>query len=438
MKTNYSRRALLERSLAGAGLATLPAWFASDVRAQEAERFADLQVNCGPNDMINVACIGPGGSKGGFRQGLGDTRNISRKPGVKVVAVCDVERQHREEAQKVFGDDCKAYADFREVLDRKDVDAVVIGTPDHWHAIIAIAAMKAGKDVYCEKPLTLFVEEGRKIADAAKKYKRIFQTGSQQRSDARFRMACELVRNGRLGKLKKVEARLPNGTKGGPFQVSPVPDGLDWDMWQGPAQATDYIKERTHGSFRHWYEYSGGMMTDWGAHHLDITQWALGADESGPLWVESTGIVPAVARGYNVVYDFVVTYGYANDVTVIATHQGENGVQFEGEKGWIFVSRSRIAASDEALLKEPLSEGATRLYASNDHALNFVEGVRNRKECICTAEIGHRSATVCHLGNISLRLGGRHMEWDAEEERFKTDEDGNLMVSRPYRKPWKL
>ncbi len=439
MSTNeITRRDLLSRSAAGISLASLPAWYVGEAEAAEQERESERPKKVAANDNIQIACIGPGGSKGGFRQGLGDTRNIARKTGVKCIAVCDVEKLHREEAQKAFGPDCAAYNDFREVLARKDIDAVVIGTPDYWHAIIAIAAMKAGKDVYCEKPLTLFIQEGRKISDAQRKSKKVFQTGSQQRSDGRFRLACELVRNGRIGKVRRVEARLPNGSKGGPFEPKPVPEGLDFDMWLGPSHTTEYIQERTHGNFRHWYEYSGGMMTDWGAHHLDITQWALGADDAGPTSISSYGTLPSHARGFNTPVDFEVTYQYPNDVTVLAQSKGENGVRFEGTDGWIFVSRGRIEASDERILKEPLSSGAIRLYESNDHAQNFVDCIRSRRDPICTAEIGHRSATVCHLGNISIRMGGRKLDWDPAKERFTNDDEANLHVSRPYRKPWKL
>lgn len=428
-KSDLTRRAFLGRSAAGISLATVPAWYAQEAIAAEDKKF-------GPNDQIQLAVIGPGGSKGGYRQGLGDTRGIAGKKGVKVIAACDVDSQHREEACKVFGPDCKGYADFRELLQDKAIDAVVIGTPDHWHATIAIAALKAGKDVYCEKPLTLHVSEGRKIAEAWKKYNRVFQVGSQQRSDTRFRMACEMVRNGRIGKVQRVEARLPNGTKGGPFAVAPAPSDLNWDMWLGPAPYTDYIKERTHGTFRHWYEYSGGMMTDWGAHHLDITQWGLGMDDSGPEHVEAQGILPSNPHGYNVAYDFTVTYTYPGGIKVLAMSDGENGVRFEGDQGWIFVSRSRIEASNEAILKDPLSGSATRLYVSNDHHQNFVDCIRSRKETICTPEIGHRSATVCHIGNISLRMGGRALEWDAKAEKFKNDEEANRFLDRPHRKPF--
>jgi predicted dehydrogenase len=438
MERDLTRREFLARSVAGVSLASLPAWYAKEAVAAERARLSLVQRRIGANDRINVACIGPGGSKGGFRQGLGVTRGMARHPGVQVVAVCDVERQHREEAAQRFGPECKVYADFRELLARREIDAVVIGTPDHWHALIAIAAMRAGKDVYCEKPLTLMVAEGRRIAQVQRQTKRVLQVGSQQRSDARFRLACELVRNGRIGKVKRVEARLPNGARGGPFPAQPVPEGLEWDMWLGPAPLTEYVPQRTHGSFRYWFEYSGGMMTDWGAHHLDIAQWALGMDESGPIRVESVGELPAGPNSYNTAVNYEVTYTYPDDITLVATHKGENGVRFEGESGWIFVSRGRIEASDERLLSDPLPSNATRLYVSNDHIGNFLDCVRSRQEPICTAEIGHRSVTVCHIGNISLRLGGRRLEWQPEHEHFKGDEEANLMLNRPMRKPWKL
>jgi predicted dehydrogenase len=436
-ETDYSRRDFLRQSVAGISLAALPAWFAREAVAAESDRGVRVR-QVAANDRINLACIGTGGSRGGFRQGLGVTRGLRRQGGVEVVAVCDVDRQHREEAARGFGQDCAQFSDFRELLQRRDIDAVVIGTPDHWHAVIALAAMRAGKDVYCEKPLTLFIEEGRQLVKVQRQTRRVFQVGSQQRSDARFRLACELVRNGRIGKVKRVEARLPNGARGGPFPVQPVPEGFDWNMWLGPAPATEYIKERTHGSFRYWFEYSGGMMTDWGAHHLDIAQWGLGMDDSGPIRIESKGELPAMANGYNTAVDFEVTYTYPNDITLVATHQGENGVRFEGENGWIFVSRGTIRASDERLLSDPLPSSAEKLYVSDNHAANFVECIRTRKPTICTAEIGHRSVSVCHLGNISLRLGGRRLEWDPQKEQFKGDDEANRMLNRPMRAPWKL
>jgi len=439
MSPEMTRRTFLTGSMAGLALTGLPEWFTKEARAAALERAGSAQRQFGPNDQINVGVIGPGGSKGGFRQGLGVARSMSRRPGVKVIAVCDVDQTHCDEAAQVFGPETAKYRDFRELLARKDIDAVVIGTPDHWHAIIAVAAMKAGKDVYCEKPLTLTIDEGKQIVKTQQRTKRIFQVGSQQRSDRRFRLACELVRNGRLGKIKRVVTHLPGGAIGGPFPVRPAPSDLDWDFWLGPAPWTDYVQERTHGSFRHWLEYSGGMLTDWGAHHNDIAQWGLGMDGSGPLSVEAIGRGALIGTNcFNAFVEYDVTFEYPGGITLLCTNKGENGVDFEGENGSIFVSRGVIRASDPRLLEEPLPSNATRLYASDDHIGNFVECVRSRKPTICPAEVGHRSVTVCHLANISLRLGGRRLEWDPVKEQFKNDREANEMLKRPMRKPWRV
>ncbi len=439
-KESVSRRQFLETTLAGLALAGLPAWYARDVVAAEKERNANSPRRIGPNDTIQVAGIGLGGSRGGFRQGLGDTHAAAGQRGVKVIAVCDVDQLHLDEGAASFGPDTAKSKDFRDILARKDIDAVVIGVPDHWHSYIAIAAMNAGKDVYCEKPLTLTIAEGKKIVATQKKTGRVFQVGSQQRSDDRFRMACELVRNGRVGKLKTVEAHLPGGSTGGPFKVETPPDGFDWEMWLGQAPMTEYVRERTHGTFRHWYEYAGGMMTDWGAHHNDIAQWGMGMDNSGPISVESEphGPEPKCDECYNTVPQFKVTYTYGNGVKLHTNSEGENGVQFNGDDGWIFVSRGTINASDPKLLETPLPASAITLYKSNNHMGNFIDCVRSRKPTICPAEVGHRSVTVCHLGNISLRLGGRKLNWDPKKEQFTGDKEAQAMVSRKQRGPWKV
>ncbi|MFM7321843.1 MAG: Gfo/Idh/MocA family protein, partial [Armatimonadota bacterium] len=267
-----NRRHILLGGAVAAAHTALPDWFLSEAKAEESAQSGPARRRIAAGETIRMGLIGAGGSKGGFRQGLGDMRGIAAQPGVKVVAVCDVDLQHLDEAAATFPGSAK-YADFRYLLDRDDIDAVVIGTPDHWHAIIAAMAIRKGKDVYCEKPLTLTIAEGQALARLAKEYGTVFQTGSQQRSDRRFRLACELVRNGRIGKVKRVVAHLPGGSQGGPFEVTTPPKDFLYDMWLGPAPETPYIRERTHGSFRHWFDYSGGMMTDWGAHHLDISQW---------------------------------------------------------------------------------------------------------------------------------------------------------------------
>lgn len=433
-----SRRKFLAGTVAGLAAAGLPEWFAQEAHAEEPMRGPAKRMKFGPNDQINIACVGTGGSRGGFRQGLNDAHGIANHAGVKCVAVCDVDGTHLNEAAASFGPSCAKYHDFREVLARPDVDAVVIGTPDHWHAIIASAAMKAGKDVYCEKPLTLTIDEGKRLVDVWRRTGRVFQTGSQQRSDARFRMACELVRNNRLGKLSTVEANLPGGPTGGPFAVKAVPGDFDWNFWQGPTPWTEYVPERTHGTFRHWLEYSGGMMTDWGAHHNDIAQWGLGTDRSGPIAVEAIGTRHFGNECYNAFQEFRVTYTYPGDIKLITSNTGENGVQFNGENGWIFVSRDTIRASDPKLLTDPLPADAIRLYVSNDHHGNFVDCVRSRRDPICDAEIGHRSVSVCHIGNLCMRLGGQALQWDPVKEEFVNNADANAMLGRPKHNGWKV
>jgi predicted dehydrogenase len=425
-----SRRKFIQGSMAGMAVASLPVWFSKSAEASSGRKI-------GPNDTIQFGVIGPGGSKGGYRMGLGDARAIHGIEGCKVIAACDVDAVHLQEAVKVFGPDCKGYRDFRDVIARKDIDGVIIGTPDHWHTIICIEAMKAGKDVYCEKPLTLTIDEGKRLVKVWRDTKRVFQTGSQQRSEGNFRQACELVRNGRIGKIKRVQTNLPTGPTGGPFEVKPVPEDLDWDMWLGPAFKTDYVWERTHGNFRWWLEYSGGMMTDWGAHHNDIAQWGLGTERSGPLQIEASGRAPNPGYNcYNTFPEFDIDYAYPGGITLHCTNKGENGIWFHGEDGWIAVGRGWIKASDQKLLDEPLPENAIRLYKSDNHRKDFVDCIRSRKQPICDAEIGHRSVSVCHLGNISLRLGGRRLDWDPVKEEFVNDDEANAYLSRPARKPW--
>jgi len=420
-------------------MAVLPPWFVREAEAAEGERVLQVPRRIGPNETIHVGLIGAGGSKGGYKKGLDDTRAIASKPGVKCIAVCDVDEQHLDEAVRVFGPATKRYHDFRELLANKEIDAVVIGTPDHWHTIVANAAMNAGKDVYCEKPLTLTIAEGRSLVSTHKRTGCVFQVGSQQRSDARFRLACELVRNGRIGRLKRVEAHLPGGLAAGPFPTEPAPAGFDWDMWLGPAPQADYVKERTHGTFRHWLEYSGGMMTDWGAHHNDIAQWGIGEGGSGPIAIEPVrGTRPVGHNCYNAFSEFDVNFYYPDGVVLNTSSNGENGVLFEGESGWIFVSRAMIKASDERLLTDPLPSSAFRLPVSNDHYGNFVDCIRSRKPTICPAEIGHRSVSVCHLGNIALRLADRRLEWDPKTESFKNDPEANGFLSRTVRKQYKM
>jgi len=439
---NLSRRGFVQSSLAALVATGLPVWYAKEIVAADEKKTA-------ATEPIVMGAIGIGSPQSRGRQIANDALNTKN---AKYIAVCDVDANHRKKAvseMKGKSQEVKDYEDYRELLDNKDVQAVTIAVPDHWHALIAIEAMKKGKDVYGEKPLALTIAEGRAIANVAEKTGKVFQVGSMQRSDGRFRLACELVRNGRIGKIKTVETRIGGNPKG-TFKVAPVPEGLNWDFWLGPTAKVEYVPQRCHYEFRWWYEYSGGKMTDWGAHHNDIAQWGLGMDKSGPVEVDGKGEEPSkVPNSYNCHPTFKVTYTYANGTKLVcadtqlegsADPRGkghDNGILFIGEDGkWIFVNRGEISASDKALIDEKLPDSAEKLYVSNNHMMNFIDCTRTRKPTICTAEIGHRSVTVCHIGVISTRLG-KKLKWDPVKEKFD-DEEANKMLSREYRKPWKL
>lgn len=435
-----SRRRFLSRLAATAAASGLPVWFLERELAQAAPEPKPP----GPNERPGIALVGCGG------MGRGDAANARRFG--DIVAVCDVDANHRQAAVQQFTKDGKApaaYADFRRVLERADVQVVIQATPDHWHTLINLAAVKAGKDVYSEKPLTLTIEEGQRLVQAVGQHKAVLQTGSQQRSDRRFRLACELVRAGRIGKLQQVTVFLPAGLRGGPFQPSPVPAGLDWDYWLGQAPKVDYVKERCHTTFRYWLDYSGGTLTDWGAHHNDIARWAIGLD--GPVQIEGRVLVEPIPGGYTAPSEYEVTYTYANGVRqVVKTTRDDNifggvvnpkgqrhGLRFEGTEGWIWVTRGDLQASREEIISTPLPEGSPRLEVSTDHMANFFECVRSRKDPICHVEVGHRSASVCHLGLIALRLG-RRLQWDPAQERFvgEAAQEANAHLARPMRKPY--
>jgi predicted dehydrogenase len=433
--STFPRRDFLK---ATAGAALLPAWFMDESRS-----FGQRPPPRDANDRPSIALIGCGG------MGRGDAKNASRFG--KVVAVCDVDAKHADEVSRMFGG-AKVHKDFRKLLEDKKIDVVINATPDHWHTLINLAAVKAGKDVYSEKPLTLTIDEGKRLVAAVKKSGRVLQTGSQQRSDGRFRLACELVRNGRLGKLTTITTILPAGLNGGPFKPTTVPKELDWDFWQGQAPKHDFVKERAHGTFRYWLDYSGGTMTDWGAHHNDIALWAMGLDRSGPTTIEGKALVTPIAGGYTAPAEYEVVYTYANGVrhrcvsTTANTIYGSearkpktgelpHGVKFEGPEGWIFVTRGKLEASQPELIKEPLKSKKFDLYVSNDHMRNFFDCIRTRKPPICEAEIGHRSVSLCHLGVIAIRLG-RKLSWDPDKEEFVGDREANGYLRREMRKPW--
>jgi predicted dehydrogenase len=395
-----------------------------------------------PSNRIVMGTIGTGG------QGTGDMGNFMWSNTVQMVAVCDVDRKNREDAQKKvekhYSENkpggpwkgCAAYNDFRELLAREDIDAVIIATPDHWHVPIAIAAARAGKDIYCEKPISLTIGEGRALCDVMKRTGRVLQTGSQQRSDGRFRQACELARNGRLGRLHTITTHLPGGTETGPQPVQPVPDGFDYDMWLGPAPWAPYTEKRCHWNFRWIYDYSGGEPTDWGAHHNDIAQWGNGTELTGPVEIDGKGVFPEKGL-WNAPLSFRIEYRYANGVRLVCENGDPQTVMFDGDKGWVKVSREEIRAEPESLLREKIGPDEIRLYRSKDHTENFLDCVKSRKETVAPPEIAHRSATVCHLGNISMRLG-RKLAWDPDRERFVNDPEADRMINRAMRAPWTL
>ncbi len=436
MKNFYiSRRRFLKTSAALAAASTLPKWFVDECEARPKQSRV-----LSPNEQPAVALIGCGG------MGRVDA-TLASKFG-RIVAVCDVDENRVAEAKKQFAG-AEGYSDFRKVMERDDIHAVICGTVDHWHTLVSMAAVRTGKDVYCEKPLTLTIDEGKQLVRAVKKNKRILQTGTQQRSNKDFRLACELVRNGRLGKIKHVSVVLPAGKREGPFEVSPVPAGLNWDFWQGQTADVPYVKERCHFAFRYWYEYSGGTMTDWGAHHNDIAFWGLGMERSGPVTIEGEALSQPIPGGYSAIADYRIHYTYANGVTqtcestrdntvtgAVANPNGKfHGVKFEGTDGWIFVTRGKIEASSPEILTEPLPAKAERLYVSDDHMGNFFDCIRSRKQPICEAEVGHRSASLCHLSVISLRLG-RKLKWNPKKEEFVGDKEANKFLAREMRKPW--
>jgi predicted dehydrogenase len=364
---------------------------------------------------------------------------------VQVVAVCDVVKERVEDAKKRVEDHygkakkgeykgCDPYGDFRDLLGRKDIDAVVISTPDHWHAIPCVQAARAGKHIYCEKPLTLTVAEGRAVADAAKKAGIVFQTGSQQRSEfgGKFRQAVELIRNGRIGRVTTVHVGVGDAARPCDLKEEPVPEGTDWEMWNGPSPARGYSAvlcpkglHRHFPAWRDYREYANGGLADMGAHHFDIAQWALDMDGSGPVKVEPPE--GKENRG--------LKFTYANGVEMF--HGGPGGCTFVGTGGFIYVDRGVILSQPEGILKDPLGDKAKRVYHATDHFGNWLECVRTKKEPICPAEVGHRSASVCMLGNIGYWLR-QPLRWDPKAERFLGDDEANKQLSREMRAPWKL
>lgn len=417
--SRISRRKFVAQSAAAVGfLAAAPTFIPSSA--------------FGANERVVTGHIGV------RNQGSGNLKAFINQAG----AICDVDQTVLAKAVKTVentGRKCEGYADYRRLLDRKDIDAVVISTPDHWHARMTIDACQAGKDVYCEKPLTLTVLEGRQMVEAARSAKRIVQTGSQQRSDARFRQACELVRSGRVGKVHTILVGIPKPNHPGKLVPdTDAPAEIDYNLWLGPAPLRPYNVNRVHYNFRFFWDYSGGQMTNFGAHHIDIAHWGIGMDDSGPLEIEGTATFHP-QKWHEVTETCRVNYRYAGGITMIVGQVQSDipdGTTFIGDAGKIHVTRGKIVGTPEALVKEPLGADAVKLYESSNHHQNFLQCIASRKLPICDVEIGHRTATACHLGNLAVRLG-RKIQWDPAKEQIVGDVEASAMLSRPQRDPWK-
>lgn len=438
-----SRRSFIRGCAATAAATGLPLWFIERELAGAAEQPASSVPP--PNDRPGIALIGCGG------MGAGDLQAAARFG--NVVALCDVKENQTTNLARRYtqnGQTPVTATDFRTILEHKDVDIIVNATPDHWHSLINIGAAKAKKDVYAEKPLTLTIDEGKHVIKAVRDHKIVLQTGTQQRSDRRFRLACELVRNGRIGKLRTVEVFVPAGLREGPFQSSqPVPPGLNWDAWLGQAPKVDYMKERCNNTFRWWWDYAGGPVTDWGAHHNDIARWAIGQD--GPISVEAKATVGPIEGGFTTCKEFEATLMWAHDIkqiiktttadspfgAIIDKEGQRNGIRFTGSDGWLWVNRGDLSASTDELYQTPLPDNALKLEVSANHMGNFMDCVKSRKDPIARVEEGHRSAVIGHLIIIAL-FEGRKLQWDPAKEQFVGDggKEANTRLVREMRKPY--
>ncbi|MCX7016105.1 MAG: Gfo/Idh/MocA family oxidoreductase [Candidatus Sumerlaeota bacterium] len=365
---------------------------------------------------------------------------------MQCVAVCDVRKTTRElvkaEADRRQGNkDCATYNDFRELLARDDIDAVYIATPDHWHALITIAAAKAGKDIYCQKPLTRAFTESKAVREAVQRSGVVFQHGAQQRSDPRMVRGCEMVRNGRIGQLRNVRLGIPGGEAVGPQPIEPVPPELDYDMWLGPAPWAPYTTRRCTSVGHSWYfisDYCIGHLSGWGVHHIDSAQQGTGADHTGPLEIEGRAQFPQEGL-YDTAVTWKIKYTFADGVTWDCTDDSQNrmGILFEGAEGWVFIWRGVLDAHPKSLLKEAIRPEEARLYRSNDHVRNFLDCVKSRGRTAAPVDVAHRSTTLCCLGDIATRLG-RKIRWDPEAECFHDDPAATRLLSRAYRAPWTL
>ncbi len=391
-----------------------------------------------PSERITVGFIGLGG------QGMANLHAFLGNKDAQVVALCEVDQRNLERAvadvKNRLGDpfQCQVTKDFREVIGRTDVDAVMISTPDHWHVPMSVMAAKAGKDVICEKP-TLTVAEGRVLCEAVQRYGIVYQTSTEDRSVPQYLRMAELVRNKRIGKLHTIHVGLPAGP-GGPGDPTPVPvpPGLDWELWLGPAPWAPYCPARVHFNFRWISDYSGGMLTDWGMHLLDTAQWGNDTEHTGPIEVEGVGRYHPGGL-YDTAHQYELTYQYANGVTLHVKSTGPS-IRFEGSDGWVGNTgwRAPVQASSQTILDSVIGPEETHLYTcpQGEHR-NFLDCVKSRKDPYFPAEIGQRCNTICHIGNIAMQLR-RKLRWDPECEQFLDDPTANRLLGRAYREPWKL
>ncbi len=393
-----------------------------------------------PSNRLRVGMIGVGS------QGTWDMKGFLDNPQSLVIGVCDVDKKRLKTAkdlvdQKYGNNDCKMYGDFRELIARDDIDIIGTAIPDHWHSIPAIMAAQAGKDIHGQKPLSRTIKEGRAICDAVKQYGRIWQTGSWQRSVYNFRKACELVRNGRIGKVHTVEVGLPTGSPGRVQSIQPVPEGVDWDMWLGPAPKVPF-RGILHWEWRWMMDYSGGQLTDWAGHHIDIAHWALDLERTGPIEIEGHGTY-AKEGIYDVPTQYKLTTKYANGLTMIIANDRQlphgMGTCWYGENSkWIHVTRDEpIHSNPKTIADDVIGGNEIHLYESKDHHQNFLDCVKSRRETITPAEVAHRSLTPALLGEISM-ITGRKIKWNPEKEEIIGDEEASRLLSRPMRSPWHM
>ena len=407
------------------------------------------------SERITMGFIGLGGN------GTWNLRDFVTREAVRVVALCDVDTNHLNRAGDIVEDaygsrDYTFYTDYRELLSRQDIDAVFISTPDHWHAIIAIDAAEAGKDIFCQKPLGYNIAEGKAMVEAVHKAGIVWQTGSQQRSSGTFRRACELVRNGYIGNVDKVIVGLPAENYHSPdiqLEPQPVPDNLNYNMWLGPAPHIPYNPARVHGNFRWVRDYSGGQITDWAGHHVDIAHWGMGVTHSSPVEIEGTGEFPdhpvydtvenySIRCTYREGFELHLTHanGYPRSMDGIPLVPGYRvglGVFFQGDEGWVHVNRGGMTTSPASLQTVPFRQNDIRLYTSDDHNGNFIDCVYSRNECVAPIEEANRSIMVGHLGLISIYLG-RKIRWNPDTQHFENDSEAERYLSRPMRTPWAL